>query len=243
MLGCGAAIQKCGGEGTSGSHAHSSKRSTDSSARGGHELSRAERERRSFRPRLANCRSVLSRTARHRRRTVGAKCNLTPTRAHLHSRSLFCHLYFHSQLFCGKERRKKLAALFSCRRLFSFPFFLCIRFTCNAQRLSPTCWKRDTRARSDSTFGARKRRNHRDESMGAVVTLTRHGSQREPSSARGCLFFLFFFCFLLFMHTFCRRRKATARHKNGGGDPLRWIIQVRGGSRRGLFRCYKRPSY
>lgn len=180
-------------------------------------MSRAERERRSFRPRLANCRSVLSRTARHRRRTVGAKCNLTPTRAHLHSRSLFCHLYFHSQLFCRKERRKKLAGLFSCRRLFSFPFFLCILFTCNAQRLSPTCWKRDTRARSDSTFGARKRRNHRDESMGAVVTLTRRGSQREPSSARGCLFFLFFFAFCCLCTRFAGGGKQPPGTRMGGG--------------------------
>lgn len=126
-----------------------------------------------------------------------------PACAHLHSHSLFGSASF------SVEKGKK-SSHFSASGFFLFflPLFYVLLFTCNKQQVSPTCWKRDTRAWSCSTFGASERRNHRDESTGAAVTLTRNRSQRELSSAPG------FFCSLLvFLLTAVYSRQQAAEGK------------------------------
>lgn len=103
---------------------------------------------------------------------------------------------------------------FSASGIF-FPPVSCVLFTCNGRHVSPTCCKRDMRARSHPTVGASKRRNHRDESTEAAVTLTRHGSQRKPSSAPG-FFSLFFFFLLSAVYAYLQAAEGK-RPEQGGG--------------------------
>lgn len=117
------------------------------------------------------------------------------------------------------EKRNKKTLHFSASGIFPSPFHMfCLHV--KERQVSPTCWKRDMRASSHATFDASERRNHRDESTGAAVTLTRHGSPGEPAPLRAAFLFssLLFYspAFLLFTRV-CRRRKANVRNKSREG--------------------------